>query len=215
MDGSEKIILSTDLAGFKGLPVAEYYKNLPDFKDANFNDCIGTIFDHEGFYSNDRFDPGGITKYGVSLRLAVTLGDLDGDGHPDLDINRDGVINSKDIMALTLQDAAKVYYHVFWKVQPYGLMPKDISRKIFDLAVNMGHKPAHKLLQRAVRSVSKTVLIEDGIIGKATLDAVGRSNQPTLLAALRSEAAGFYRMLVQTNPKSSKYLGGWLNRAYF
>ena len=35
-----------------------------------------------------------------------------------------------------------------------------------------------------------------------------------LLAALKSEAAGYYRCLVAKNPKLQKFLNGWLNRAY-
>lgn len=35
-----------------------------------------------------------------------------------------------------------------------------------------------------------------------------------LLAALKSEAAGYYRTLASTQPRKAKFLKGWLKRAY-
>jgi lysozyme family protein len=72
---------------------------------------------------------------------------------------------------------------------------------LFDLAVNTGILQANKLIQRALRSTGVSVT-EDGIIG------------PVTLAALKSEAAGYYRLIANINPSQLTFINGWLRRAY-
>ena len=85
--------------------------------------------------------------------------------------------------------------------------------KVFDLAVNVGHRQAVKLLQRALRACGATVA-DDGVLGPLTRQAVQVAQPDLLVAALRSEAAGFYRALAQKKPENEKFLKGWLNRCY-
>jgi lysozyme family protein len=55
---------------------------------------------------------------------------------------------------------------------------------------------------------------EDGILGKVTLAAVNSADAGELLAALRSEAAGYYRGIVIKNSSQNRFINGWLKRAY-
>jgi lysozyme family protein len=64
-----------------------------------------------------------------------------------------------------------------------------------------------------LRAAGKEV-VEDGIIGSATLAAINKADSSDLLAALKSEAAGYYRMIAQANPSQQRFIEGWLNRAY-
>ncbi|NDB82875.1 MAG: hypothetical protein EB127_09060, partial [Alphaproteobacteria bacterium] len=57
-------------------------------------------------------------------------------------------------------------------------------------------------------------ILEDGILGPMTLAAINKADLTDLLAALKSEAAGYYRTLAATKPKRAKFLKGWLKRAY-
>jgi lysozyme family protein len=68
----------------------------------------------------------------------------------------------------------------------------DIATKFFDLAVHMGIPQAVKLIQRALRAAG-TQVVEDGIIGPVTLKAINEADSTDLLAALKSEAAGYVR----------------------
>lgn len=180
---------------------------------ADFNKSIPVILEHEGGYVNDPVDAGGATNYGISLRFLKQAGDLDLG-----DVDDDGDIDVDDIKQLSPDQAAEIYKRHFWDKYRYGVLPQDLATKVFDLSVNMGPRQAHKLLQRSCRSVGIT-LTDDGIIGPRTLGAIdtinnaGRANE--LLAALRSEAAGFYRVLVAQKPIYQKFIRGWLNRAYF
>lgn len=215
--------MDLDLKGEPMEKYKSYYLSLPLFfdlpptGDALFDRAIQTVFHHEGFYSNDKDDPGGPTVWGWSLRTAKQLGDLDGDGFLDLDLDGDGDVDHQDILELRSRPdlAITLYKKVFWDPHRYKLLPPDIAIKSFDLAVNMGSSQANKLLQRSVRACGKARLVDDGLLGPASLKALSAQSPDALLAAYRSHAAGFYQLLAAQRPKSRKYLAGWLNRAYF
>ncbi|WP_321392792.1 glycoside hydrolase family 108 protein [Emcibacter sp.] len=171
--------------------------------------------EHEGGLVDDPDDPGGITKFGISLRTLVRLGeiDLDQDGHPDYDFNGDGAIDADDIKDLSWEDAQEFYHREFWSKYRYGELPPRIRMRTFNLAVNMGPVQAHKCLQRSIRATSTIRIADDGIIGKQTI-SFSKTFGDELIVPLRSEAAGFYRALVVQKLELKKYLNGWLNRAY-
>ncbi|MBO4406048.1 MAG: peptidoglycan-binding protein [Alphaproteobacteria bacterium] len=157
-----------------------------------FEKAFQYVIQNEGDYVFDKNDPGGETKFGISKRSYPTL----------------------NIRDLTLEDAKKIYYRDFWQKGRFEEIWDDlITTQVFDLSVNLGIRAAVIILQRALRSVGKTVQ-EDGLIGSETLSAVSNSEPHCLLAAIKSEAAGYYRMIVCSKPGMAKFLNGWLNRAY-
>jgi lysozyme family protein len=79
--------------------------------------------------------------------------------------------------------------------------------------VNTGISQAVKLIQRALQAAG-TQVAEDGIIGPITLAAINKADPTSLLAALKSESAGYYRLLASANPSQQKFITGWLNCAY-
>ena len=147
---------------------------------------------HEGGYVEDPQDAGGETCYGISKR-----------SYPHLDIKN-----------LTRDQARQIYFVDFWmKAKCEQINDENIAIKLFDLAVNMGIPQAVKLIQRALRA-NRTRVLEDGIIGSVTLAAINKADPTDLLAALKSESAGYYRLIAQANPSQQKFIEGWLNRAY-
>jgi lysozyme family protein len=177
---------------------------------SNFDTAILTVLKHEGLFVNDAQDPGGATNYGVSLRWLQSIGDLDGDGFLDGDFDLDGDVDVDDIKAMTQGDAIKLYRLHWWEKYHYEkINHQSIATKMFDFAVSMGSKQAHKCIQRAIRAASGIVLNDDGTIGSKSLEAINSANPSLLLVAYRSEAAGFYRTL-----NKPKFINGWLNRAY-
>jgi lysozyme family protein len=182
--------------------------------DPLFDTALRTVLAHEGGYGDDVGDPGGATNFGISLRFARTLGDLDGDGCANLDLDRDGDIDADDIRRMTREDAARIYRSQWWDRHGYSRFPAAVAVKTFDLAVNAGAVQAHKILQRALRAADGPVLIDDGVLGPKTLEAVTGADPAALVVAIRAEAAGFYRALVAAKPAFEKFQAGWLNRAY-
>lgn len=157
-----------------------------------FEKAVDYVIKNEGGYVFDEDDPGGETNYGISHR-----------SYPNLDIKH-----------LSLQDAKKIYFCDYWHKKGFDEIPDDaIATQLFDLSVNLGLRPAVIVLQRALRSVGINVQ-EDGLMGSQTLSGVKKSEPRCLLAAIKSEAAGYYRMLARYRPGQEKFLNGWLNRAY-
>ena len=157
-----------------------------------FEKAVNYVIKNEGGYVFDEDDPGGETNYGISKR-----------SYPNLDIKH-----------LTLKDAKKIYFCDFWHKGRFEEIEDDaVATQVFDLSVNLGIRVAVSVLQRALRSCDKSVT-EDGLMGSQTLSAVSNSDPRCLLAAIKSEAAGYYRMIVCSKPGMAKFLNGWLNRAY-
>lgn len=163
---------------------------------SDFNVAVLTVLKHEGGFIDNPLDPGGATKFGISLRYFIQQ------GHTEMTV--------EDIYNLTQEDAIKIYQNEWWDRYNYSAIDNQtIANKVFDLAVNMGSKPAHICLQRAIRASTGEHPHEDGILGEESFAAINLANPDVLLAALRSEAAGFYRSL-----NKSAFEKGWLKRAY-
>jgi len=163
---------------------------------ALFVQAVTRVLANEGGYASLPNDPGGETNFGISQR-----------DYPRLDIRN-----------LTREGAMAIYFRDFWKAGRYAELPNAIAVKLFDLSVNMGPAHAVQCLQRALRACGTTV-VEDGALGNATVAAANRANGAALLAALRSEAAGYYRATAEMSAGrgqggESSFLAGWLNRAY-
>jgi lysozyme family protein len=178
-----------------------------DYQKPSFDEAVGFVLEHEGGYSDHPADPGGATQWGISLRLMRELGyDVDGDGD----------IDSDDVAALTKPGAIAIYRRCWWDRYDYGSLGAQlVAEKVFDLAVNMGASQAHRLLQRALRASGGVALMEDGALGPKTWTAARAADPWATRAALRSEAAGFYRLLSTMKPSLAVFLNGWLRRAYW
>jgi lysozyme family protein len=170
--------------------------------------ALAVVREHEGdAFTNDPADPGGATKYGISLRFLRSL------GHELGDVDGDGDVDATDVRTLTWDQAAEIYRREFWDRWGYERLPETVAVKVFDLSVNVGPGQAHRLLQRALRAAGSPVK-EDGVLGPVTRSACFSALSGGLLAALRSEAAGFYRLLVESRPDLARFILGWLSRAY-
>ncbi|PHY20797.1 glycoside hydrolase family 108 protein [Caulobacter sp. BP25] len=176
----------------------------------------GRLLKTEGPFVNDPKDPGGATKYGVSLRFLVINGliDADRDGFADFDLDRDGDIDALDVKLLTPANAEALYLPKFFIETKFWRLPAPIDAAIFDLGVNVGTRTAVRLLQRAVNRFGPPPLATDGVLGEKTFGGVAEAQRTgPLLTEIRNEAAAHYRWLVSRNGELERFLGGWLNRA--
>ncbi len=192
--------------------------------DARFKQVCDHVIGIEGRGGDNPADRGGLTKFGWSLRSLIDQGKLDA-GHPrfaDLDLDLNGVIDSRDLAAMTPADAERDYRDCIWI--PYGLwsLPEPFDGALFDQTVNDGPSAAVKLLQRALNSVYQgavgvTPLEVDGDLGPSTkshLDmAIDHLTEDAVMAAYRGAAETRYRAIVAADPSQRQFLGGWLARA--
>lgn len=176
---------------------------------ADFNRSIETVLRHEGFFSDDKSDPGGATKWGISLSYLQSLPPV------QADINKDGAVDTKDIRSLDLEKAKEIYKIGWWDRYHYSeIQDTRVATKVLDLSVNMGASQAHKLVQRALG------INDDGILGAQSIKAINDSNPGKLIQAISDEAMSLYVALtfkrIQTMgiTEGGKYLKGWLRRAY-
>ena len=180
---------------------------------SNFEVAVEGVLDREGVGFDAR-DPGGATRYGISLaflRGADAIGWLDGD------LDDDGDVDAADVASLDRDAAVEIYFHQWWKRYGYDRLPLRIGAKVLDMSVNVGPGWSHRLLQRALHAVGRVVAV-DGGLGPETRGAVAEvvreDRVAELLAALRSEAAGHYRVVLAGHPDREWARRGWMRRAY-
>jgi lysozyme family protein len=162
-----------------------------DAYSPEFLAAVERVLADEGGYSSSPADPGGATKFGISARA-----------HPGV-----------DIATLTRDAAVNIYWREWWLPFGFAQLPAAIAAKTFDLSVNIGAAHAIQCLQRALRACGSPVT-EDGVLGEATALASRRADPAALMAAMRSEAAGYYRILAASRDGAQAFIKGWLNRAY-
>ena len=105
--------------------------------DEKFETVINYIFNSEGGYSNNKYDKGGSTNYGVTQSTYNSWRKKNG-------------LSENDVKNLTKDEAKKLYYEEFWK--PSGASNKEDLREgyiLFDTAVNSGPSTAKKLFEQS------------------------------------------------------------------
>jgi len=117
----------------------------------SFNFAFAKVVSVEGGYVDNKNDPGGPTKFGISQRA-----------YPDLDIKN-----------LTLDQAKTIYRADYWNPVHGDELPDPLSHFVFDSAVNHGVAATIFMLQTALK------VKVDGKIGLKTLAAAKASNNET------------------------------------
>lgn len=186
---------------------------LPDADDAYVIALLDRLITREGGYVEHPADPGGATKYGISLAWARRVGiDLDHDGDTDRD----------DIRLIDPETARSLYRDHFWVLPRIDTLPAALQEQVLDWGVNAGPALAIRELQKVVNGFVRIVgsglipLKEDGHIGPRTAETTAHvlaQHGPGLLNAYAHARCEFYRRLVTANPANAAFIKGWLKRA--
>ena len=157
--------------------------------DKNFADACQRVLVHEGSkYTNDPHDPGGSTKYGV------TLATWKEHGHPGA--------TAADIERLTSTDAAQFYRDNFWQRLRCPQLPDGVDYALLDYAIHSGINRAPRVLQRLCN------VSVDGAVGKETVDAATNRDPKVLVGAICDERIAFLKTL----PNWTRNQNGWARR---
>lgn len=160
--------------------------------EEHFEKAFSYVLKNEGHYVNDKDDPGGETNYGISKNA-----------HPDVDVKN-----------ITLEKVRQIYHDEYWlKAKCDKIENAYVATKLLDVAVHCGVRGGARILQRALLAAGAKVT-QDEIIGVKTVAACNTVDQNALLAAMKSEAAAYYRIVAIKQPSQEKFLNGWIQRAY-
>lgn len=178
----------------------------------SIQDIAHEIVAREGGYVNDPADPGGPTKYGVTLATLRACG---------RDKTGDGKITAADVQALDRAEAVEIFLTRYFDRPGLGALPPVLQPVVFDMYVNAGVM-AIKLLQRVLRGRGHLVA-DDGLLGPKTLAATRAEIAKGATAFVDAYAVArrdFYYGLADARPASRKYArrkdggkGGWITRA--
>ncbi|WBU52011.1 holin-associated N-acetylmuramidase [Paracoccus sp. SCSIO 75233] len=170
------------------------------------------IVAREGGYVNDPDDPGGATKYGITIGTMRRLG---------LDLTNDGKIGAADVKRLTRAQAVEIMKLHYYRKPRIAELPAVLQAPMFDMYVNAGAN-AVRVLQRMLDKMGFTVQA-DGMIGPKTIAAAhaAAAVAPDHLAdAYGIERRNYYYALADRRVDSRKYArtrrggkGGWITRA--
>lgn len=128
-----------------------------------FDDAFEALIGHEGGYVDNRRDPGGETKFGISRA-----------SYP-----------GEDIKGMTLARAKTIYARDYWGPAGCDAMPDGARLQVFDTAVNSGVKTAIRMTQRAVG------VVDDGILGPLTLQALQSMPAPRFIARFNGQRLAY------------------------
>tara|TARA_R110002051_G_scaffold7041_7_gene33200 strand:+ start:11444 stop:12055 length:612 start_codon:yes stop_codon:yes gene_type:complete len=176
------------------------------------DEIAAAILAREGGYVNDPDDPGGATKYGVTVHTMRRLG---------LDLTGDGRVDAADVQVLTAERALKIFIDEYFRRPGLNLLPAPLQPSVFDMYVNSGSN-AVKILQRLLNQMRITVSV-DGVMGPQTAAAIDQAMKAApdhLVDAYGIARRNYYYELADRRPASRKYArtrnggkGGWIKRA--
>ena len=170
------------------------------------------IVAREGGYVNDADDPGGATKYGVTVHTLRRLG---------MDLTGDDQVTEADVRVLTRAHAVSIFVEHYFRAPKIDKLPEAIQASVFDMYVNAGAN-AVRILQRLLNDMRIEVSV-DGVIGPQTISATARAIGAApdhLVDAYGIARRNYYYDLAGRRPASRKYArrrdggkGGWITRA--
>ncbi len=170
------------------------------------------IVAREGGYVNDPDDPGGATKYGVTIHTMRRLG---------LDLDGDGDVDEADVKVLTKVKAVSIFVEHYFRKPRIDQLPEVLHATVFDMYVNAGAN-AVKILQRLLGDMRIPVKV-DGVIGRQTIAATKKALEAApnhFVDAYGIARRNYYYDLADRRANSRKYArrrdggkGGWIVRS--
>ncbi len=189
------------------LEIKEIFESIFEY-EAIFNYAHAHVAKVEGGLSDHKNDPGGITKYGISLAFLEDYAKTQ-NGRKVLTKLKMYNISRESILKLTKEQSKNIMYNAFWLSTEISKLPPLLAIIAYDFAVNSGSYYACRLIQRAIGAKV------DGIIGKETLAKAYNLDiieQKKVAKFMLEERVKFYQNLAKSKPKFNVFLKGWLSR---
>lgn len=146
--------------------------------------------------TNHPADPGGWTKYGVTLK--------------DVRAYVKPAATGADVCALSRDQAVTIYDGKYWlhRCVHGELLPAGLDYSLFDYGVNAGVNRAGVVLRRILQVNAERCDVSDGVM----LQVLSR-DQVELIRAIAAERRRFYGNLIAAKPSLGVFRNGWMARA--
>ena len=164
------------------------------------------IVRREGGFVNDPDDPGGATKYGVTIHTLRALR---------------GSATVADVKALTEAEAVAIFKGQYFERPKINQRPIPLQALVYDMQVNAGAN-AIKILQRLTAEFGVKLSV-DGVLGPNSIGAIDRIHRKAgaqFVDAYGIARRNYYFRIGDRRPASRKYCvtrkggkGGWITRA--
>ncbi len=142
---------------------------------SSYDEALRRLLRHEGGYSDHPADPGGPTKFGITLADVRRYVKADA--------------TAQDVRALSLAQAERIYRTRYWDVLRCDALPAGVDYAVFDYGVNSGTARAAQVLCALVgRPLAPRV-------DEAVLRAAAARPAGDLVAALCDERLAFLKRL--------------------
>lgn len=154
----------------------------------SFPASVALVLALEGGYSEHPADPGGPTRFGITLKTLARA--------------RGAEVTASDVRTLGSGEAAEIYRRLYWDAVNGDLLPAGLDLAVFDCAVHSGPRRAVQMLQRQLGVAA------DGICGPLTREAALRCDARAVLNTLEAARLDFLGRL----PGASVFGRGWRSR---
>jgi lysozyme family protein len=155
---------------------------------ADLDTAFKAIIGYEGKYTNDPADPGGPTKFGVTLKT--------------LEGWRRQTLTADDVKALGIDEAKQIFAAQYWDKVDGSNLPAGVDFAVVDMAYNAGAGQAVKILQRCLG------VRVDGVAGAITTKAANDADHRLLVINFCEARLKFLKGLSGW----PRYGKGWTNR---
>lgn len=155
---------------------------------ANEVNITKIVLKHEGGYTNEAADPGGPTKYGI------TIWDARKYWRPKA--------TADDVKAMPLDVAIDIYDKHYWDPLRCDDLPSGVDYVVYDYGINSGIARPPLVLQRMFG------LTETKMMGEITLDRVRKTDPHKVIDAICDERMHFLQGLKNW----PTYKNGWTTR---
>ncbi len=163
--------------------------------NAEFERALSHVLEMEGGWTDDPYDPGGPTNFGITLATYAR--------DKGVELTADNFSELKAELKSTPQSTVRrIYRERYWLLAACPQMPPALAFFHFDAAVNQGVTGAARLLQEATGAEI------DGEIGPETLGKAAARPMPETLALYADARRRHYRSL----PTFWRFGRGWLAR---
>lgn len=158
------------------------------------DDAIDLVLRFEGGFSNNSADAVGATNFGITL---AALGSY---------LGRDA--SPEELRSLSVETARDIYKRQYLIGGASALASVQVKAAYLGLATNMGTSRASRLFQAAVGSIDHLPVIQDGVLGPASIQRINAIEPDLLIETVNCEAAKYYKSL----PQFDRFGRVWMQR---